>query len=167
MATENEKSEFGKLKDEIKSETRTRIAQGAVAALIALVLIAVSGWWFVLSPKIDKFIAARAGLPKGAVVAFFSSAKEPSPTDQWKLYEKGIGRMIVGAGHNPNDRDKLKSKVVGDDGGAEKYPLSASETPTGNLLLLNTDLQHLTTNHDPVGSSDVDKFFLFKAVLLV
>ena len=72
-------------------------------------------------------------VPKGAVIAFNSSANEPCPGEEWELFDAAKGRFLLGAGFRisgeltprpPFFDDQEKSR-----GGKERVKLSMTEIP--------------------------------------
>lgn len=115
-------------KKEVGKQSRQQAAKWLIAGVSALIVFALTGWWFYLSPKIDAYIASRTnGLPVGAVVAFHSSESITCPGDEWKLFDEAKGRFIVGAGQPSSNR--LTSHRVGDIGGEERVTLSKPQIP--------------------------------------
>ncbi|GAB2209109.1 hypothetical protein ROS1_59270 [Roseibium sp. ROS1] len=68
-----------------------------------------------------------ADIPSGAVIAFASSETQPCPGDDWKLFEEGKGRFIVGAGHARHS--ETTPRQVGDTGGEESVRLTVEQMP--------------------------------------
>lgn len=117
MAGENLSSQ---MRDEIHKEARSQAAKGVVAAVIALLVFAASGWWLYLKPKI---VELAGGVPPDTVAAFDTANGCPNG---WEEFEKAAGRVLVGEGSGLG----LSTRRYREEGGAETHTLSESELPS-------------------------------------
>ncbi len=140
MANENLTS---KMRKEIHKEARSQAAKGIVAAVIALIIFAGSGWWLYMKPKI---VELAGGVPPNTVAAFDTANGCPNG---WKEFEKVAGRVIVGEGSGFG----LSKRGYREEGGTETHTLTENELPShkhGVLQMVgdnNVDGVDSTTTH--------------------
>jgi hypothetical protein len=86
-----------------------------VLAVVGLATIAGLGWWLYVQQKVDGYIAAKAGIPSDAIIAF----RDGCPPDKtWEQF--GDDHFLIGLG---------KTRNAGLTGGREDYPLTERNIP--------------------------------------
>ncbi|MEP3277034.1 MAG: hypothetical protein ABJN26_06140 [Stappiaceae bacterium] len=133
---------------EISKQARAQFVKWMIAAIVALFVISLSGWWFVLDKELKEYISENAGgVPKGAVLAFAIEC----PKD-WDVYKPATARMIIGAGeefhpkHATWDQQRLE-------GGKEEISLTPralhySGGEEAHILKVNEIASHDHDYHD-------------------
>ncbi len=129
------------VRNEIRKEASQLAAKWVVGGIVALLLIAATGWWLYLKPKLQIIF----GVPAGAVVAF--DIREGCP-DGWEPFDQAVGRTIVGSaipGRSIQNRDESNLEIpppeFGTPGGRLNNTLAAA-----NLPPLNVDIYYRWSN---------------------
>lgn len=113
---------------EIRNEATKRFAVWVASGVVTMLIIAATGWWFYLQPKL---IGLVGGTPPGAVAAFDLSRCPGG----WEPFEKGNGRVLVGAGKPPSSSAvddagrPLSDRSPGVVGGVQDNYLTIREMP--------------------------------------
>ena len=93
------------LQDAIRKEVIQKTATYSVAAFIAFLGIAGTGWLLYLKDRVPVWVN---GVPRGTVAAFDLSDGCP---DGWKTFDPAAGRFIIGAGQGKGLEDRLVRAV--------------------------------------------------------
>lgn len=121
MAEDNNDLNLKQIREEIHKEAKSQAAKGLVLGVIALVSIALTGWWLYLKPKL---VEVTGGVPQGAVMAF--DLPGGCPKKGWEEFNDASGKFIIGVS------SAYKYRVAG---GRESYALSANNLPPINITL--------------------------------
>ena len=113
------------LQDAIRKEVIQKTATYSVAAFIAFLGIAGTGWLLYLKDRVPVWVN---GVPKGTVAAFDLSDGCP---DGWKPFDAAAGRFIVGAGQGKGLEERLVRAV----GGEEAHTLKVAELPAQQISI--------------------------------
>jgi hypothetical protein len=107
---------------EVRQEAFRQVAKYAVGAVILLIVLAGSGWWFYFKSVIPNIVGA---VPVNAVIAIDNPSGCASLGSDWEDFADAYGRTIVGAGNGPN----LESRRFRDWIGRERYVLVPANLP--------------------------------------
>ncbi len=113
------------LKDAIRKEVIQKTATYTVAAAIALIGLAGTGWLLYLKDRVPVWVN---GVPKGTVAAFDLSDGCPGG---WKSFDAAAGRFIIGAGQGKGLEERLVRAV----GGQETHTLKIAELPPQQISI--------------------------------
>lgn len=117
MATDE--IELEELRASVRKEVTQQAAKWLVATAAGAVVLAASGWWLYLKPKL---VQVAGGVPSGLVAAFDIPKECP---DGWSPFSEASGRTIVGVGEGKN----LTERRYREEGGAENHILTVEELP--------------------------------------
>jgi hypothetical protein len=111
--------ELDELRASVKKEVTQQAAKWLVATAVAAALLAASGWWLYLKPKL---IEIAGGVPPGLVAVFDIPKDCPAG---WSPFDEAAGRTIIGVGKG---RD-LAERRYREEGGFETHTLTVDELP--------------------------------------
>lgn len=113
------------LVQEVRKQTIQQLAKWLIGALVVLLVVAATGWWFFLEPKLKAYIAdAAGGVPLGTVLVSTVPCSELG--EGWSSFREGKGRFLVGAGPDEQAAYSTWQRQL-PTGGFEPVPLSTYE----------------------------------------
>ncbi|MBX9947000.1 MAG: hypothetical protein K2Y40_23205 [Reyranella sp.] len=117
----------------MQREILIRLVGWIAGSTIAMLSLAVFGWWFYLRPLI---VEAVGGVPDGAVVAFHrADLNEDTCPGGWAPFKEGRGRFVIGVGQPiqgfevDEGKDLLPSHVFNSAKGFQNSKLTMRELP--------------------------------------
>ena len=115
-----ERSELDALRASVKREVRQQAATWLVALVVGAAVLAGSGWWLYLKPRL---VQIAGGVPSGLVAAF--DLPKDCPTG-WTTFAEGSGRTIIGVGKGSD----LTDRRYREEGGTEAHVLTVAQLPS-------------------------------------
>lgn len=115
-----ENTNLDQLRQDVRKEVTQQAAKWLIAAIVAAVAIAATGWWLYLKPKL---VEIAGGVPSGMVAAFDGPNECP---EGWVSFEEAAGRTLIGTGKGQG----LSDRRYREQGGAETHTLTVAELPS-------------------------------------
>ena len=126
---------LAELRQDVKKEVSQQAAKWVVTGVVAALVIAATGWWLYLQPKL---VEIAGGVPSGVIAAFDGPDGCPAG---WSVFEAAAGRMVVGTGKGQGLSERRYREL----GGEEMHVLSVDEIPS-----------HTHEVIEMIGNNDVD-----------
>jgi microcystin-dependent protein len=118
--TEDTNVSLDQLRRDLRKEVSQQAARWLVAAVVAGVGFAATGWWLYLKPKL---VEIAGGVPSGVIAGFDGPDGCPAG---WAVFTDAAGRTLVGVGKGRG----LSERRYREEGGEEAHTLTLEEIPS-------------------------------------
>jgi hypothetical protein len=112
--------DLDQLRQDVRKEVSQQAAKWLVWIVVAAIVIAATGWWLYLQPKL---VEIAGGVPSGVIAAFDGPDGCPAG---WSVFEAAAGRTVIGTGKGQD----LSERRYREQGGEEVHVLSVDEMPS-------------------------------------